>query len=111
LDDQKDITTAVKSGLSLRGYKVDAFNDPILCLEKFEPDKYDVIITDIRMPTMNGFEFYRRVAEMDNKVKVFFLSAIDVYEQEVRLAFPNLPSNCFITKPVTLDRLVQLISN
>ena len=110
LDDEKDVTTIFKKGLTLKGFKVDAFNDPILALEKFETDKYDVIVSDIKMPKMNGFEFYRRIAKMDDKVRIFFFTAFEIYEHEARLAFPNLPSECFIAKPVSIEQLAKTIS-
>jgi two-component system catabolic regulation response regulator CreB/two-component system response regulator ChvI len=109
VDDEKDITLLVKKGLEGKGFEVDVYNDPKLVLEEFRPGKYDILITDIRMPGMDGFELYSKIRKIDDKLRVFFLSAIDVYQQNMRLAFPHLHSNAFISKPVTIEKLAKII--
>ena len=59
-------------GLQCKGFHIDAFSDPQTALEKFESGKYDVLITDVRMPAMNGFELARRISKIDDKIKIFF---------------------------------------
>ena len=58
VDDESDIALTLKSVLEYNGFIVDMFNDPILALQNFEPDFYDLIILDIKMPKMNGFDLY-----------------------------------------------------
>ena len=56
VDDERDITSVIKKGLKNNGFEVDSYNDPVLALEKFRADVYDILIIDIKMPKMNGFE-------------------------------------------------------
>ncbi|HXT83327.1 MAG TPA: hybrid sensor histidine kinase/response regulator, partial [Verrucomicrobiae bacterium] len=58
LDDESDLTITYRIGLESIGFKVDAYNDPIEALSKFIPNYYDLLLLDIRMPKMNGLEFY-----------------------------------------------------
>ena len=111
VDDDKDILVILKKGLEMKDFEVHTFYDPIEALEKFKPDYYDIILTDVRMPGLNGFELYRRIRKQDEKAKVFFLSAIDIYENEVKLAFPNLDPDMFIHKPIGINDLVQTIAS
>jgi DNA-binding response OmpR family regulator len=75
VDDESDITLTLKRVLENSGFIVDLFNDPILALKNFKANFYDLIILDIRMPKMNGFDLYKQIRKIDNKVKVCFLTA------------------------------------
>jgi CheY-like chemotaxis protein len=92
IDDEPDILYVMKRGLESHGFQVDAFNDPRKALEHFRPNYYHRIITDIRMPGMNGFELVR---------KICFSSSFEIYENEAKKAMPNLKTYCLIKKPVT----------
>lgn len=108
VDDERDITSVVVKGLS-NGFEVDSYNNPILALEKFRVDVYDLLIIDIKMQKMNGFELYKKMKEIDNKVKVCFFTAIEYYNDEFRMAFPKLTMRCFADKPISIDSLAKLI--
>jgi two-component SAPR family response regulator len=58
---------------------VHSFNDPVVALQEFEPGLYDLIIIDILMPSMNGFEFYDKVRELDSNVKICVLTTASKY--------------------------------
>lgn len=73
VDDDTDITLAFKKGLENDGFKVDVFNDPVEALSNFEASKYDLLLLDIRMPKMNGFELYKEMDKIDNDIKVCFI--------------------------------------
>ena len=70
---------------------------------------YDILIIDIKMPRMNGFELYKKMKEIDNKVKICFLTAIEYYNDEFRMAFPKLTLKCFADKPISIDLLAKII--
>ncbi len=106
VDDEPDITTALKTALERNGFKVDAYNDPTVALSKFRPGAYEVILLDIRMPKMNGFELYRELKRLDEGSKVCFLTAFDVYFDEFKRLFPNMDVQHFIRKPVGVRELV-----
>ena len=97
VDDDPDITLTVKVGLednsssSSNGiFEVDTFNDPELALSSFKPGLYDLVLLDFRMPKMDGYELYDKIKNIDNKVKVCFMSATYVNYQAAREAFPSL---------------------
>jgi CheY-like chemotaxis protein len=76
VDDEPDNTSIFSMSLEDGGYEVDAFTDPLLALSKFKSvKKYDLLILDIKMPDMNGFELYEEIRKIDNKVKTCFLTA------------------------------------
>ena len=106
VDDEVDITDALKAGLERRGFKVDAYNDPAQALAKFSPNLYDISILDIRMPKMNGFELYREMRKVDGRASVCFLTAFDVHKEEFEKMFPDVKVKAFLKKPITIDSLV-----
>jgi two-component system, OmpR family, response regulator ChvI len=61
VDDEPDITFTLGKGLEQGGYDVQVFNDPLAALSNFKPDIYDLLILDIKMPNMTGFELYRKL--------------------------------------------------
>ena len=81
LDDEPDHNLTLKMILEENGFKVDSFTDPLSALQNFKEQDgmYDMIILDIKMPEMNGFELYRQIKKIDNKVKVCFLTASEMY--------------------------------
>ena len=111
VDDDSDITLAFKKGLENDGFNVDVFNDPQEALSNFEASKYDLLLLDIRMPKMNGFELYKEMDKIDNHVKVCFITAFEVYYEALREVFPSMEVECFIRKPIEIGSLVKRIKN
>jgi len=113
VDDDTDITFTLSSILKERGFEVMSFNDPLLALQHFKPRYYDLVILDIKMPDMNGFELYRQIKRKDNRVKVCFLTAVSEfreYEQYKKEAYPKLGERYFIAKPVSNDELIRRVN-
>lgn len=106
VDNERDINTVVKKGLERVGFKVRAFNNPLDALSNFEAGSYDVALLDIRMPSMNGFELYKKLREIDSKIKVCFITAFEMYEEEFKKLFPSYEVRCFIKKPIKLTDLI-----
>ena len=79
INDEPDINLLLKIWLESNGFQVDAFDDPILALDNFKKGAYDLLILDIKMPKMHGFELYREIRKIDNEVKVCFLTAGELY--------------------------------
>ena len=115
VDDETDIADVVKQGLELQGIQVDAFNDPQKALEHFKPGTYEMVVLDVRMPRMNGFQLYREIMKRDDKAKVLFITAFEESPEEFREAFPELDTHRFLKKPFTIsklkDRITQGTSN
>jgi DNA-binding response OmpR family regulator len=105
VDDDPDLTFTLKTVLYENSFKVDSFNNPILALKNFQAGSYDLLIMDVNMPQMNGFELYEKIREIDNKVRIRFLTT----ESEMNFgnAFQLLPNvNCFIKKPIENEKLI-----
>ena len=107
VDDDADTNTALHEILEQNGFIVDSYEDPFLALENFKPHFYDLLILDIKMPEMSGFSFYREIKKRDDKMKVCFLTAGEMYYGSYSDIFSSLPANCFIRKPVTNDELLK----
>jgi DNA-binding response OmpR family regulator len=111
VDDEPDLTQVSALALEYHGYKVDSFNDPQEALSKFKPGLYDLIILDIKMPKMDGFELYQEIKKKDNNVKVCFLTASELYYEEFRnKEYRALDRNLFIRKPIDNEDLVKEIN-
>ena len=111
VDDEHDIALAFKISLEHNGFAVDAFNDPEEALSNFKAGLYDLLLIDIKMPKMNGFELYREIEKMDNKAQVCFITAFDVFYNSLRELFPTVKVDCYIKNPITTDDLVQRIKS
>ena len=111
VDDEPDLTKLCILTLEHYGYKVDAFNDPQEALSNFRPGSYDLIILDIKMPKMDGFELYQEIKKKDNNAKICFLTASELYYEEFRKKeFCALDKSLFIRKPIDNEQLVKEIS-
>jgi DNA-binding response OmpR family regulator len=110
VDDEADITTIFKKGLELNGFEVDAFNDPEEALKAFQPGKYDILITDVKMQKMTGFDLYRQIKKIESNTRVAFMTAFEIYHDEFVKMFPDIDVRCFITKPATIDQLVKVVT-
>ncbi len=113
VDDEKDITLAIKIILEETGlFHVDIFNDPVLALKRFKPNFYALVMIDIMMPKMSGFELYEYLKKLDPDLKVCFLTASELYHQEVReVEHCALNEELFLQKPISNKDLVGEIDN
>jgi CheY-like chemotaxis protein len=108
VDDEQDITTVFRLGLENNQFIVTTFNDPIEALSRFKPGLFDLLILDIRMPGMNGFQLYHKIRDIDNRVKVCFLTAFEEARGEFKSSFPFLEEvKCYLKKPITVQDLVK----
>jgi DNA-binding response OmpR family regulator len=111
VDDEADLTQVYSLVLEYHGFKVDSFNDPLAALAKFEPGLYDLVILDIKMPKMDGFELYHEIKKKDNNSKVCFLTASELYYEEFRKkGYRALDRNLFLRKPIENEELVKEIN-
>jgi DNA-binding response OmpR family regulator len=115
VDDEPDITYTIQKILEDHGFKVDSFNDPILILNNYKAYFYDLVILDIKMPNMDGFELYLKIREMDPKVKICFLTVIATFNEDfrkTRLALgKTISEDYFIQKPVEMDDLLKKLTS
>jgi DNA-binding response OmpR family regulator len=114
IDDEPDITFTIKDILEDNGFQVDSFNDPILALNSYKSNFYDLVILDIKMPKMDGFELYTKMREQDPKVKICFLTAIAMFTEEIKKSLlalgKTIDKDYFIQKPIRIEVLIKKIT-
>lgn len=111
VDDDVDIVRLFKFSLERNGFVVDDFSDPVIALSSYKADVYDLLLLDIRMPKMNGYEFYHEIKNRDERVKVCFITAYEEYRLEFAKLFPDSEVNCFIKKPIDLRTLAKIVKS
>ena len=116
VDDEDDINLLFKMVLEDNGFKVDIFNDPLVALQNFTTDSYDLLILDMLMPNMNGFELYEKIRMLDDKIKICFLTASGINHEEFKKRAASIASienddivNCFISKPIENEELINRV--
>jgi DNA-binding response OmpR family regulator len=107
VDDEPDITESFGLALEDSGFEVDKYNDPAVALASFKPNVYGLLILDIKMPKMDGFELYDKIKKIDNKVKVFFISAFDIDRAAISKKYPDLKTENFLPKPIQIPELIK----
>ncbi len=106
-----DVGTALffKICLEEEGHQVTIFNDPGSLLEQFEPGHFDLLITDIRMPRINGFELASRIRIMDRRIRICLATAFEEYYQSIIKSYTDLSFNCIIKKPINKDSFLKIV--
>jgi CheY-like chemotaxis protein len=113
LDDDFDLANLVKQILQKDNFKnVFAFTDPLLALEHFRINQkdYSLIISDIRMPTMNGFEFVREARKINPKVKILLMTAFEIDDKEFARVLPKPKINGLLRKPASSKQILNTVS-
>jgi two-component system, OmpR family, response regulator ChvI len=108
VDDERDINMIILEDI---GFKVDVYEDLRKALSNFSPGHYDLVILDIVMPTMNGFMFYKRIKEIDTKIKVCFLTASETTQKEFEKGICPLVvmEEVLIRKPIRNEDLLEKV--
>jgi len=115
VDDDADVTMTFKVGIedinndANKRIEVDTSNNPVVALSEFKPNFYDLLLVDINLPHMNGFELCEKILAIDINVKVCFMSSGEINREALREIYPAVSLGCFIRKPVTIDYLIQRV--
>jgi CheY-like chemotaxis protein len=127
VDDEPDITFTLRTVLEENGFKeIDVYNEPLLALQNFKSRVYSLLITDVAMPGMDGFELYKQIKKIDNRIKVVFVTASEVNYQALRELLPTDEQDKaailrgsregdeerihFIRKPVDIKEFIQRVN-
>ncbi len=112
VDDDPGITNTFKVGVenASKNIAVHTHNDPRKALLDFEPNFYDLLLVDINMPCLDGFQLSESILEIDINVKICFISAGEINRDALREIHPSISLGCFIKKPVGIDYLIDRIS-
>jgi two-component system, OmpR family, response regulator ChvI len=109
VDDELDIILSLKLFLEENGFEVDAYDNPSSAIENYKPGFYHLLILDIKMPQIDGFELYERIHKMDNNANVFFLTAISD-SSGYKGSNQPLGEDRFIQKPIDGPELLKRIT-
>ena len=114
VDDNEDVTTTFKADIeenndANKRIEVYTSNDPVVALSEFKPNFYDLLLVDINMPHMNGFDLAEKIFVIDINVRVCFMSNGEINREALREIYPTRQEGCFIRKPVTMGYLVKRI--
>src|SRR5919204_2728535 len=111
IDDEYDIVNLIQKSLQRHRFKVFTFTEPSAALEDFisHSKDYDIVISDIRMPGMNGYEFVRKVKERNPKVKVILMTAFEIDDKEFHNVLSDIKIDAFLQKPFSIGQLNDLI--
>jgi CheY-like chemotaxis protein len=125
VDDEPDIATTICIVLESNGFEVYSYSDPALALSSFRPHYYDLVMLDIKMPKIDGFQIYNEIKKIDDKVKVCFITATDkvnytgmvnpeqgpVENGKLSQNYCALRKDMFLQKPISNDDLINEIKN
>jgi CheY-like chemotaxis protein len=117
VDDDADLTITFKAVIEEsnndndvnKRIEVYTSNDPVAALSDFKPNFYDLLLVDINMPHMNGFELCEKILAIDINVRVCLMSSGEINWEALREMYPTRQEGCFIRKPVTIDYLLERI--
>ena len=112
VDDEPDICMVYQIVLEDAGYQCTSYTDPVKALQEFKPYFYDLILLDIKMPVLNGFELCKKIREFDKTVHIIFITASEEYYEQFRTQhYPELGKINYIQKPIGNDELVQIVDS
>ena len=117
VDDDADLTMTFRAVIEDSNNDVDVnkrievftSNDPVASLSEFKPNFYDLLLVDINMPRMNGFELSEKILAIDINVRICFMSNGEINREALREIYPTRQEGCFIRKPVSIDYLLKRI--
>jgi CheY-like chemotaxis protein len=110
VDDDPNTTYILGMMLKLNGFDVYPYTDPEAALASFRRGQFDLLLLDVRIPAMNGFELYRKIRYIDEKIDVCFMTNYSKeYVQEFTKSFPELGHNHLVEKPAAAADLLKIV--
>jgi two-component system, OmpR family, response regulator ChvI len=109
VDDEPDVAASFRSDLEEYGFNADAYTDPEEALQIFKPDTYDLLLLDINMPKLDGFELFEKIQKRDPQASACFITAFENYFEGFKQIFPGMEIDCYIRKPISKSELAKKI--
>jgi DNA-binding response OmpR family regulator len=110
--DEPDLTSLFKKALESAGFSVNVFNNSADALKDFKSHFYDLVMLDIIMPKVDGFDLYQELRKVDPDVKICFLTASEKYHENLKEGeYQTLSKDLFIQKLLSIKKLIKEIHN
>ncbi len=109
VNDDIDTTTVIKEGLKRYGYEVETFVDSNLALQNFKEGTYDLLLLDVLMKGLDGFELYNKMRKIDENIQICFISASNTFYEKYKRLYPEIQEECYIQKPLGIKNLAGII--
>ena len=111
VDDNSDIALTLRLGLedSDPSLQVHSFDNPVTALLEFKPDYYDLLLIDVNMPKMDGFQLTQKLLQKDLNVRVCFMTSGEINMDAAREVHPLKSIGCFIKKPISTEQLMNRV--
>ena len=109
LTTEKHLQDNITKDKNKMSFEVITYNDPFLALSEFKPNFYHLILVDINMPKINGFEFSAKILERDANPRIYFMSSGQINQEALKEVYPTLSIGCFIKKPIMGRDLIRRI--
>jgi len=111
VDDEADHCFIYQIVLQDAGYECISYTDSVQALQEFRPNYYDLVILDIRMPTLDGFALCKKIREIDNKIQIIFITASEEHYNKIKKQnYPELENVVSIQKPIGNEELVRVVN-
>jgi CheY-like chemotaxis protein len=107
--DDSHLEANITKGKKKMSFEVITYNDPFLALSEFKPNFYHIMLVDINMPKINGFEFSTKILECDANPRICFMSSGQINQEALKEVYPTLSIGCFIKKPIMARDLIRRI--
>jgi CheY-like chemotaxis protein len=111
VDDEFDIVNLIRQALQKQGFTTYAFTDPLLALEHLETnsESYGLVLADVRMPGMNGFELVKKIKSMHPTIKILLMSAFEFNDRDLSKVLASIKIDGYVQKPVSTKQLINII--
>ena len=110
VDDEPDANMTLRTLLEENGFETHGYTDPVLALQNFSPGKFDLLLLDIKMPNIGGFELFQKMRKIDKDVKVCFVTASELFYEEFR-DDREIDEKYFILKPMKNEEMMRRIND
>ena len=111
VDDEPDICMVYQIVLQDSGFECISYTDSVKAMQEFRPNYYDLVLLDIKMPVLNGFELCKKIIELDKTVHIIFITASEEYYEQFRSQhFPELGKINYIQKPIGNEELMRIVN-
>jgi DNA-binding response OmpR family regulator len=111
VNDDPDTRAVMKKGLTHHGFEVEAFVDSKSALQNFKAGVYDLLLLDVLMKGLDGFELYNKMRKIDENIRICFISASNTVYEKYKKLYPGIEKEWFIQKPITIKKLANIIDS